>query len=158
MPLHASLTGADLHENKGVAAASDNTVATASSGTTVWQKITASSIDTATVKNLNRLTLSAQLTDMSTSTAVYVPVPASGTLVSVAVTTQATTTGSDASISILNGVTTLGTFSVPAGTAGETTNAVITGAFSSGDSLTVSSAGGSTGTCPLQITLLIALT
>lgn len=39
---HSSLTGSNLHENKGVAAATDNTVATASSGATSWQKLTAS--------------------------------------------------------------------------------------------------------------------
>jgi hypothetical protein len=38
---HSTLTGAELHENKGVASASDNTVATADSGATVWQKLTA---------------------------------------------------------------------------------------------------------------------
>lgn len=39
---HSSITGSNLHENKGVASASDNTVATASSGATTWQKLTAS--------------------------------------------------------------------------------------------------------------------
>lgn len=39
---HKTLSGAQLHENKGVASATDNTVATASSGATVWQKLTAS--------------------------------------------------------------------------------------------------------------------
>jgi len=34
---HNAQTGTDLHENKGVAAAANNTVATASSGTTVWR-------------------------------------------------------------------------------------------------------------------------
>lgn len=39
---HKTLTGNQLHENKGVDAATDNTVATASSNATVWQKLTAS--------------------------------------------------------------------------------------------------------------------
>lgn len=39
---HNALTGSSLHENKGVSSATDNTVATASSGATVWQKLTAS--------------------------------------------------------------------------------------------------------------------
>ena len=37
---HSTLTGSNLHENKGVASAANSTVATASSGTTVWQKLT----------------------------------------------------------------------------------------------------------------------
>lgn len=41
---HASLSGSSLHENKGVASASDNTVATASSGATVWKKLTAENL------------------------------------------------------------------------------------------------------------------
>lgn len=37
---HSVLAGSDLHENKGVAGAAADTVATASGGVTVWQKIT----------------------------------------------------------------------------------------------------------------------
>lgn len=37
---HNALTGSSLHENKGVSSATDNTVATASSSATVWQKLT----------------------------------------------------------------------------------------------------------------------
>lgn len=36
---HSTLTGSNLHENKGVAAATDNYVATATSGATVWKKL-----------------------------------------------------------------------------------------------------------------------
>ena len=36
---HSSLTGSELHENKGVASAADDTVATASNGQTVWKKV-----------------------------------------------------------------------------------------------------------------------
>lgn len=42
---HSSLTGSSLHENKGVASASDNTVATASGGTTVWKKLGVNNFD-----------------------------------------------------------------------------------------------------------------
>lgn len=41
---HSTLTGSNLHENKGVAAASDNTVATAVTGATVWAKLTANNL------------------------------------------------------------------------------------------------------------------
>jgi hypothetical protein len=36
---HSTLTGSNLHENKGVAAATNNHVATATSGATVWKKL-----------------------------------------------------------------------------------------------------------------------
>jgi hypothetical protein len=41
---HSKLTGADLHENKGAAAATDDYVATVTSGATVWKKLTASNL------------------------------------------------------------------------------------------------------------------
>lgn len=43
---HNALTGSSLHDNKGVSAATDNTVATAVSGATVWAKLTASNLTT----------------------------------------------------------------------------------------------------------------
>lgn len=43
---HSTLTGSNLHENKGVSSATDNTVATAVSGATVWAKLTASNLQT----------------------------------------------------------------------------------------------------------------
>ena len=53
MPQHKDLTGTDLHENKGVATASDNFVATALSGATVWQKIATNNIDTSSIPSIN---------------------------------------------------------------------------------------------------------
>lgn len=38
------MSGSNLHENKGVSGASDNTVATAVSGATVWAKLTSSNL------------------------------------------------------------------------------------------------------------------
>lgn len=49
---HKNLTGTQLHENKGVAAASDNTVATASSGATVWQQISDAHVTATGRKNI----------------------------------------------------------------------------------------------------------
>lgn len=43
---HKTLTGTQLHENKGVSTATNNTVATASSSATVWQKLTAAHLTT----------------------------------------------------------------------------------------------------------------
>jgi hypothetical protein len=41
---HSTLTTTNLHENKGVSTAADNTVATAISGATVWSKLTATNL------------------------------------------------------------------------------------------------------------------
>jgi hypothetical protein len=52
---HATLTGAELHECKGADSASANTVRVSDgSGSGTWQKITIDSINTTSVKNLNR--------------------------------------------------------------------------------------------------------
>src|SRR6266516_1340078 len=37
---HSTLSGSNLHENKGASGASDNFVATATTGATVWKKLT----------------------------------------------------------------------------------------------------------------------
>ena len=55
MPLHADLTGADLHEPKGVDAAPASTVYLANgTGSGAWTKVTAAAVDTSTIKNLNK--------------------------------------------------------------------------------------------------------
>lgn len=41
---HSTLTTTNLHENKGVSTATDNTVATAVSGSTVWAKLSAANL------------------------------------------------------------------------------------------------------------------
>lgn len=43
---HSTLSGSNLHENKGVATATNNTVATAVGGATVWSKLTHSNLTT----------------------------------------------------------------------------------------------------------------
>jgi len=43
---HASMSGSNLHENKGVSSASDDTVATATSAATVWKKLTHANLQT----------------------------------------------------------------------------------------------------------------
>lgn len=45
MASHKDLANADLHEPKGISAASDNEVATSTSNSIVWKKLTASNVD-----------------------------------------------------------------------------------------------------------------
>ena len=80
MALHSSLADAELHENKGVSSASDNTVATATSGATVWKKITSSNIDTTSIFNNNVGVRDTFITDVSTAEKVYVVFPFSATI------------------------------------------------------------------------------
>jgi hypothetical protein len=72
---HSSLTGAELHENKGAAAASDDQVATVTSGATVWKKLTTDNLDTSSIFAVNGGSAYATITDISTSGSIYLVVP-----------------------------------------------------------------------------------
>ena len=81
---HEALTGTDLHEPKGVAAATADKVYVANgSGSGVWEKITAASIDTTVINNLNKLILNIELDDLSTAESHFVVCPLAGDIVSI---------------------------------------------------------------------------
>jgi hypothetical protein len=78
---HANITGAELHEPKGVAGASANTVYVANgSGSGTWQQVTASQIDSTTINNLNKVVLNVHHDDLSASSSHYVVAPIAGTI------------------------------------------------------------------------------
>lgn len=84
MAAHSSLTGTDLHEPKGVAAASVNTVYVADgSGSGTWQKVTASALDSTTIFNTNKDYITVTLLDVSTASSVLVPISRACTLTKV---------------------------------------------------------------------------
>jgi hypothetical protein len=71
MVAHASLTGADLHEPKGVASATSGQVYVANgSGSGVWT----------TLKSLNRRYITARLEDISTAKSVFMVLGTGGTI------------------------------------------------------------------------------
>lgn len=113
MPLHSALTGSELHENKGVSTASDNTVASATSGATVWRKVNANMMDTTSVFNVNRQVLQAVISDVSTAESVYIPVPFDCTVDEVVTVLQGPITVADATITVRNQAgTSMGTITV----------------------------------------------
>lgn len=68
MPAHSSLTGADLHEPKGVASASANTVYVANgSGSGSWVKVGTSQLNTSTVFDTNQETYGYRYVDIGTA-------------------------------------------------------------------------------------------
>lgn len=76
MALHANLTGADLHEPKGQAAAAIDTVYVANgSGSGTHQKITTSSLDLTNMQNPNTVYVSGVLADVSTASSILIPAP-----------------------------------------------------------------------------------
>ena len=102
MALHSALTGSELHENKGVAAASNNTVATAASSATVWQKVNSNMIDTASIFDTNRGVISAVIDDVSTAGTVYIVFPFAVTINKIRTVLGGAITGADSVITVRN--------------------------------------------------------
>ena len=81
---HKDLTTTALHEPKGVAAASANTLYGANgSGSGTWAKIDVANMDTSSVKNVNRLAITYEFTNMSTATSKWVAVPLAGKILKI---------------------------------------------------------------------------
>lgn len=117
MALHATLTGADLHEPKGVAAASANTVYVANgSGSGTWSKVGASSVETGTVKNLNKEQMFGAYTDIGTAGSRYLGFAKPVKVDKIVAVIQSATSGADTVLTFKNNSgLTMGTITVPNG-------------------------------------------
>src|ERR1051325_1704792 len=83
MALHKDLTGADLHEPKGVAAAAANNVYVADgAGSGTWKKLTLSTLDLTSVQSPNTYRLTGVIADVSAPSFILIPVPVNSTFVS----------------------------------------------------------------------------
>lgn len=77
---HANLPNAELHEPKGVSAASANTIYVANgAGSGTWQKVSTSEIDS-TFNNVNKVVLNVHHDDLSSASSHYVVAPIAGTI------------------------------------------------------------------------------
>lgn len=103
MPAHSALTGSDLHEPKGASGASQHTVYVADgAGSGTWQKITADSVDTSVVLDLNTGFVTVTIADVSTASTVYIPCARAITINKVVSVLTGTITGADAIITVKN--------------------------------------------------------
>lgn len=77
MPEHKDIVDPNIHEPKGVAAASADTVYVATgAGSGTWQKIGAASLDDAELPLVNKLYLTARMDDVANNpSTIYVPIP-----------------------------------------------------------------------------------
>lgn len=114
MSLHNTLTGADLHESKGVDTAGINTVYIANgSGSGAWTKVTASAVDTATIKNINTHKFAVVLKTVATAQSLVVPITEGMTLTKVTSILNAAITTSNITLTILrNGSLSNGTITL----------------------------------------------
>lgn len=143
MSAHSGLTGADLHESKGAAAASANTIPVSDgAGSTTWKKIPSSSIDTTSIKNTNKMNISYQIPSAASVSDIYIPVPRAGNLVRVDASLSIGITVTDLTLTIRNGGSTIGTVVIAqsGSTAGSTGNTTISSgnAFTAGSNVRIS--------------------
>lgn len=115
MVAHVDLTGASLHEPKGVAASTINKVYVANgAGSGTWQKIASGSIDTTSILNVNKYKCTVQMLDISTADFILVPVPSAATLTKCTVIINNAITVADSTVTFTNstGPSTLGTLTI----------------------------------------------
>lgn len=163
MPVHNTLAEAELHENKGVASASNNTVATASSSATVWQKVNSSMIDTSSIFDTNKQYIYLDITDVSTAETCYIVIPFAGTLTEVFTILDGAITVADSTVTVRNNAgLSAGTIVVAftGSAAGDIDTLVPTSnnTFTKGQRLSVATDGASTTAARLKVSLLFTVT
>lgn len=100
MALHKDLTGTDLHESKGVAAAAVNLVfVTDGAGSGTWKKLTLSSLDLTSVQSPNTYRLTGVINDVSTPSFCLIPIPVNSTFVSARMVLSGGITVADSTVS-----------------------------------------------------------
>ena len=160
---HASLTGSDIHEPKGANSASSNTLYVANgSGSGTWQQIASGQINTASIKNLNQITLNLQLDDLATAQSWWVVCPLAGVITKIytvlhkaIATADVVLTPQIAGTNITNGAITIATSS---SAAGDVDVATPTGArtVTAGQAIEIAGDGGTnTSTAVATVTILV---
>lgn len=114
MTAHANLTGSDLHELKGAGSAAANTLPVANgSGSTTFQKLTSSSVDTTSIFDTNKYCLDGQMADVSAPSTYYFVIPRASTLNKVWTILQSAITGADSTLTVKNHAgSTIGTIAI----------------------------------------------
>jgi len=112
---HKNLTGASLHEPKGAAAATADKIYVADgAGSGTWEKITADSIDTNSIKNVNEVSLEFVIDDLSSAASHFLVLPWAGDITKIysvtdtsIATTDTTLTSKIGGVAITGGVITI---------------------------------------------------
>lgn len=147
---HSSLTGTDLHEPKGVAAATNNSVYVANgSGSGSWQR--------------RQHILLTYLEDVSAVETIYVPIPYAGNIIKVQTILEASIGSADSTVTIRNSSgSTMGTITVAysGSAAGDMTYVEPSSdnTTTDNDYITVSSDGASTNSAKLRVAIVLERT
>lgn len=93
---HSALTGASLHEPKGAASASANTVYVADgAGSGTWEKIDEDAINTSSIKNVNKMYMTYEIASLNGAQSYFMVVPVAATLESIRSVIDEAITGAD---------------------------------------------------------------
>jgi hypothetical protein len=111
---HSTLTGAELHEAKGADSAAADTVLTATgTGTTVFKKLEANNVNTASIKNVNIEKVTFTVFTPATAFDFYLPIDVTKQLINVQAQINGTVTGADLNIEIIRNTTNVLTVPFP---------------------------------------------
>jgi len=162
MALHKDLIDSELHEMKGAAGASVDTVPVSNgSGSTTFKKLTKDSLDTSSIKDTNKIYVSVLIEDTATAFEKFIPVPFDCTMTEVS-GTIATAPATDLTILFYNtgSVSSFSSLSFPsAGTLPMYTSSAIlsSNSFFSGDYVRITNASGVATSGAVTLVLLFTL-
>lgn len=164
MALHKDLTGTDLHESKGVAAAAANTLYVADGlGSGTWKKLTNSTLDLTSVQSPNTYRLTGVITDVSAPSAILIPVPVNSTFVSARLVLGGAITVADSVVSFTRndgssfGSTVTITQAASAEGTGFTFTATLNQTITGPGYIKIATDGASTTTQPLYVTVTLTV-
>ncbi len=161
---HATLTGSDLHEPKGAASATADSVYVADgAGSGTWEKITADSIDTTSILGVNQFTISLFWDDMGTAGSRYIPIPFACTCTQIYTCIQAAIAGANNIFTFRNTAgSSMGTITVTqAGSAAGDVDSLTPASnntFTAGTFMKIDTDGGDSGTTDAYMTLIFTRT
>lgn len=159
MPHHKDLTGTDLHEPKGAATASANTIYVATgAGSGTWKKVGSTEIDTTTVLNLNKFKVTLYTDDIGTAETFLVPLTSNATLTKATFILNGAITLANSTVSLYkNSATLIGTQTITYTASGEGTTFTFTpssnNTFTAGEYIKLVNDGAATG--PQKATIVL---
>lgn len=163
MPEHSTLTGADLHEPKGVETASAGTVYVSDgAGSGTWILLPATSLGASNF-NVNKRIVYVRFPDVSTAGSVYVPIVDNCTITKITSVLQAAITGADSTVTVYNNAgVSMGTLTIAySGSAAgdkDTLSPSANNTFTNGQNLRIASDGASSTAADLVIVLEYTVT
>lgn len=157
---HSTLTGSDLHEPKGYATASADTVYVADgAGSGTQQKIAAGQINTSSIKNVNKVFVTHVINNISTAGSHWVVPGIAGNIVKITTVIDGAITGADCILTFEIGGTAITSSAITITQSGSAAGNVDSSTPSAARTVTAAqpveiiSNGGSSGTVRCTVTL-----